>query len=655
MLGEPEKAGLTMFLPTTREEMEDLGWDRADVVLVSGDTYLDSPMNGVAVVGKWLLHHGFRVGIIAQPAMDDAGADIRRLGEPRLCWGVTAGCLDSMVANYTALGKPRRSDDLTPGGRNDRRPDRAVIAYCNLIRRHFKPTVPLVIGGIEASLRRIAHYDFWTNQIRRSVLFDAKADYLLYGMAEGTMLELVRRLENAKPLPGQNNSPPEAGSFIAGDSAAGPFPGNAKRCATAKLAARSTGLLGLDHEPCRPDGRHSQASPRDLPGLCHTATTPPEGYLQLPSFEDVVKDKAAFVEMFRIFAANTEPGSAGLAQRHGTRWLVQNPPAPYPAQDELDAIYELDYEHAVHPYYARLGKVPALDTVRFAVTTHRGCFGECSFCAVAAHQGRRIRSRSVASILREVAKFAKHPAFRGIVPDVGGPTANMYGWDCERTAAGKPPCADRRCAWPAACGKLRSGHGEHLRLLREIRSLPGIRKVFIASGIRHDLVMADRKDGPAFLEELVQHHVSGQLKLAPEHSEPQVLALMRKPGNVALLEFKREFDRISRIAGKHQFLTYYFLAAHPGCDQNDMARLADFVCQKLRLHPQQVQIFTPTPGTWASVMYHTETDPFSGDPIFVEKSVRGKERQKHTLTTRAGRGWGHHPKSEIPSGKHLPG
>jgi uncharacterized radical SAM protein YgiQ len=564
---------MSLFLPTTRDEMAARGWDRADVVLVSGDTYIDSPSSGVAVIGKWLMHHGFRVGIIAQPEIA-TGDDIGRLGEPRLCWGVTAGCLDSMVANHTALGKPRRSDDLTPGGRNDRRPDRAVIAYCNLIRRHFKPTVPLVIGGIEASLRRIAHYDFWTDRVRRSILLDAKADYLLYGMAEGTMLALVRMLREAKDSP---------------------------------------------------------VDPRTLPGLCHAANAPPDSYLQLPPYEAAAADKAAFTEMFRVFSASTEPGSPGLAQRHGQRWLVQNPPPPYPNQAELDAIYELDYAHDVHPHYARLGDVPAMATVRFAVTTHRGCFGECSFCAVSAHQGRTIRSRSHASIVREVAKFTRHPAFRGIVPDVGGPTANKYGWECGRAGSGHVPCADRRCAWPQSCGTLRSGHAAQIRLLRELRGLPGVRKVFVASGIRHDLVMADRQDGPAFLEELVRHHVSGQLKLAPEHSEPQVLALMRKPGTTALLDFKRDFDRLSQAAGKRQFLTYYLLAAHPGCTEADMARLAAFVRTSLHLRPEQVQVFTPTPGTWASVMYHTETDPFSGTPIHVEKTVRGKQAQREAI------------------------
>ena len=602
-----------MFLPTTKEEMTRLGWDRVDVVLVSGDTYLDSPANGAAVVGHWLAHHGFRVGIIAQPDIA-SGDDIGRLGEPRLCWGVTAGCLDSMVANYTASGKPRRSDDLTPGGRNEQRPDRAVIAYCNLIRCHFKGTVPLVIGGIEASLRRIAHYDFWTDRVRRSILLDAKADYLLYGMAEGTMLALVRRLHDAASPAGNARRPDTQGAGISNPLDQGdPAAGNAKR----PLGQSASGALHPD--------------PRELPGVCYAASAPPAGYLQLPSYEEVAADKAAFAEMFRQFSANTEPGSVGLAQRHAARWLVHNPPAPYPSQAELDTVYELDYEHEVHPQYARLGEVRALNTVRFAVTTHRGCFGECSSCAVSAHQGRAIRSRSRASILREVAKFAKHPAFRGIIPDVGGPTANMYGWACGRPGAAGKPCADRRCTWPTPCGNLHSGHAEHVRLLRELRNIPGVRKVFVASGIRHDLVMGDREYGAAFLEELVRHHVSGQLKLAPEHTEPKVLALMRKPGNAALLDFKREFDRLSRAADKRQFLTYYFLAAHPGCAETDMVRLAAFVRQELHLRPEQVQVFTPTPGTWASVMYHTETDPFTGAPIFVEKTVRGKELQKQCL------------------------
>ena len=559
-----------MFLPTTRKEMQRLGWERCDVVIVSGDSYIDSPYIGAALIGKWLLRCGFRVGIIAQPDVASE-KDIARLGEPALFWGVTGGSVDSLVANYTALKKWRKQDDFTPGGVNDRRPDRAVIAYSNLTRRYFKNTGPIVLGGIEASLRRVAHYDFWSNKIRRSILFDAKADYLLYGMAERSSLELAQALKEGT------------------------------------------------------DARH-------IRGLCRIDKAPPGDYVQLPDYETVAADKKAFIDMFRLFYDNNDPATArGLAQRHGDRWLLQNPPARNLGVEEMDRVYDIEFELEQHPFYERQGPVRALDTIRFSINTHRGCYGECTFCAIAVHQGRTIRSRSEASILAEAKRMTRHRRFKGVISDVGGPTANMYGFECGRKLA-KGACPDKPCVGSEVCKTLRPTHKPQIDLLRKIRRLDGVRKVFVASGLRYDMILEDKDYGDAYLQELVEHHVSGQLKVAPEHTERRVLRLMGKPGVDYLLEFKKRFDEKSKKAGKKQFLTYYFIAAHPGSTERDMQSVHKFVSRELKLNPEQVQVFTPTPGTWASVMYWTEIDPFGNEKIFVEKNPARKERQKRIVT-----------------------
>jgi uncharacterized radical SAM protein YgiQ len=567
---------LPMFLPTTVEEMQRLGWDGLDVILVTGDSYIDSPLIGVAVIGKVLLHAGYKVGVIAQP--DPAtDADIGRLGEPRLFWGVTAGSVDSLVANYTALKKPRRSDDYTPGGENTRRPDRASIVYANIIRRFSRKlhpgrtARPILLGGLEASLRRVAHYDFWDDTIRRSILFDAKADYLLYGMAEKSVLEFAAALR---------------------------------------------------------DG----AEPGSIRGLCYISRTPPADYLQLPPYELVARDKNAFIDMFHAFYRNNDPVSArGLYQQHADRFLVQNPPAPYQTQAELDAVYALDYERAQHPFYEARGPVRALETIRFSLPTHRGCYGECSFCAIAVHEGRTVRWRSQRSILDEAARLIAHPAFTGYIHDVGGPTANMYGFECDKKLK-SGACPAKSCLFPQVCPLLEVDHRPQLELLRRIRRLPGVKKVFVASGIRYDMVLADAVCGDEYLREIVAYHVSGQLKVAPEHTEKHILDLMGKPGPASLLKFKERFDRLSRQAGKPQFLAYYLIAAHPGCTVQDMLRLKAFAVEKLHIHPEQVQIFTPTPSTYASLMYYTGLDPFTRKPLFVEKEPRRKEHQKDILT-----------------------
>jgi uncharacterized radical SAM protein YgiQ len=558
-----------VYLPTTAEEFKQLGWQQADILLVSGDSYIDSPFIGTAVIGKALAQAGFKVGIIAQPDLNTSD-DITRLGEPRLFWGVTGGCVDSMVANYTASRKKRRTDDYTPGGVNDRRPDRAVIAYSNLIRRHFKNTVPIVLGGIEASLRRVTHYDFWSNALRRPILFDAKATYLLYGMAESSVVELANCL-------------------------------------------------------------HSGGDPTSLRGLSYISNHAPEGYLQLPAHEEAAADKMAFIELFHMFYQNNDPVSAsGLCQRVGDRMLVQNPPAPYPDQAGMDAIHAQPYELDQHPYYACQGPVRALETIRFAISTHRGCYGECNFCAIAVHEGRTVRWRSEQSILAEAERIAAHPDFKGYIQDVGGPTANMYGFECAKKLK-LGSCPDRRCLYPEICPALKIDHSRQLSLLRKIRKIPGVKKAFVASGIRYDMVLKDKAHGREYLKEIVDFHVSGQLKVAPEHTDDAVLRRMGKPGARSLLEFKQMYDELNREAGRNQFLTYYLIAAYPGCSDAEMRQLRQFAGEKLHIHPEQVQIFTPTPSTYGSLMYYTEMDPFTLEPLFIEKDPIRKERQKQIV------------------------
>ncbi len=558
-----------MFLPTTRSECRDLGWQKPDIILVTGDSYIDSPYAGTALIGKYLVSHGFKVGIIAQPDPDRA-TDISRLGEPALWWGVSGGCVDSLVANYTATKKWRKSDDFTPGGVNNRRPDRAVIVYANLIRKHFKNTRPIVIGGIEASLRRISHYDYWSNTVRRSILFDARADILIYGMGETAALAVSRKLRS-----------------------------------------------GL--------------SVHDIPGICYISKTRPTGYLALPSHGEVKADKLLFTRMFHDFYQNNDPLTArGLYQQQDTRYLVQNPPAPVLEQADLDSLYALEFEHAQHPYYDKMGPVRALDTIKFSITTHRGCHGECNFCAIAVHQGQTVRWRSEQSILDEARRLSARPDFKGIIRDVGGPTANMYGFECAKKLK-KGCCPDKRCLYPEICRQMPLNHKPQTSLLKKLAGLPGIKKVFVTSGIRYDLILADTDEGDHYLKRLVAAHVSGQMKVAPEHMDDNILNLMGKPSNKKLIEFKDKFDRLSRAAKKKQFLTYYFIAAHPGCNQEEMRQLAGFTRSRLKLNPEQVQIFTPTPSTFSTLMYYTGQDPFSGRSIFVEKDLRGKNAQKDLL------------------------
>ena len=559
-----------MFLPTTIEEVKKLGWDDLDIILVSGDTYIDSSYNGSAVIGKWLVRHGFRVGIIAQPDIN-SDIDITRLGEPRLFWGISGGCVDSMVANYTATKKKRRTDDFTPGGMNNRRPDRAVIAYTNLIKRFFKNSSALiVISGIESSLRRIVHYDYWSNSLRRPIVFDAKADIISYGMGEIPMLELARSLEQNKSWQG-------------------------------------------------------------IRGLSYISKTPKNGYIELPSFEECKKDKNKFIEAFNIFYNNCDPITAeGLYEQVGDRYLIQNPPAELLSSKDMDEIYNMDFERDVHPYYKKMGEVKAIQTIRNSITTHRGCYGECNFCAIAIHQGRTVVQRSEESILDEANLIASSADFKGYIADVGGPTANMYGIECSKKLK-LGACKNRRCLYPNICPSLKINHNKQIDLLTKLKKIKNVKKIFVASGIRYDLILSDSKCGQKYLEEIVRDHVSGQMKIAPEHTEDKVLNLMGKQGKYQLKEFKDKFYKINDKLGMKQFLTYYLIAAHPGCDERDMLDLKRFASKELRVSPEQVQVFTPTPSTYSTLMYYTEIDPFTGKKLFVEKDNNRKQKQKDII------------------------
>ena len=555
-----------MFLPTTKAEMKKRGWKKLDIILITSDAYIDSPYMGVAVIGRVLQRAGYRVGIIGQPDIK-SGVDIKRLGEPKLFWGVSGGSVDSMVSNYTATKKFRSSDDYTPGGKNNKRPDMATLKYCNLIRQHFKDTAPIVLGGIEASLRRVTHYDFWSNKLRKPIIFDAKADYLIFGMAENSIIECANALKNGE-------------------------------------------------------------KPLHVRGLSYISKEPKEDYIQLPSHDECLKDKNKFIDMFDDFYHNNDPVSAkGLCQKVDTRYLIQNPPSLNLTTEELDSVSELEYERDLHPYHQPHGKVKALETIKFSITTHQGCYGECNFCAIGVHQGRTIRSRSEESILKEVKKFTTYKDFKGIISDVGGPTANMYGFECDKKIK-KGTCEKKACMTPVMCKTMKTDHSGQIKMLRKIRAIKGIKKAFIASGIRYDLISDDKLNGYTYLKEIVNHHISGQMKIAPEHIDDEVLEHMRKPGKQSLVDFKRLFDKLNKESGKKQFLTYYLIAAHPGCKEQNMYNLKDFATNVLKMNPEQAQVFTPTPSTYSTLMYYTEMDPKTRKPLFVEKDTHKKEKQK---------------------------
>ena len=554
-----------MFLPISRQEVEKLGWDYIDVILISGDAYIDSPFSGIAVVGKYLLKHGFRVAVISQPDID-CDKNITIFGEPRLFWGISAGCVDSMVANYTSSGKPRKQCDFTPNGINNKRPDRASIVYTTLIRRYFKNTKPIVLGGIEASLRRIAHYDFKTDKVRRSILFDAKADYIIYGMGELPVLELAKALDNNESV-------------------------------------------------------------ENIKGLCFISKDKVSNAVEMPSYEEVSINKRAFYNMFRIFYNNSEAVSGKrLMQKTGDRYLIQNPPAYYD-DNILDEISDIEYERAVHPQIK--GKVKAIDTIKTSIISHRGCFGGCSFCAIAVHQGRRVVSRSAASIEKEVKSMVSKKWFSGTITDIGGPTGNMYMMKCKKMEK-LGACTHKHCLYPEVCNGMNTNHAPLLNMLENIRNIKGVKNLFATSGIRADLAVKDKENGKRYISEIAKNYVSGQLKMAPESADLKVLKAMKKPDNSSFLEFCSLYKNYSKKYNKNQYISCYFIAAHPAESEKEAYNTRKFIEKNLDFNPEQVQIFTPTPSTWATCAYYTGLDE-DGNNIYVEKSLSKKEKYKSII------------------------
>ncbi|MFW6108793.1 MAG: YgiQ family radical SAM protein [bacterium] len=562
------------FLPVTREEMDERGWDALDVLLVTGDAYVDHPAFGAALLGRWLESRGLRVGVVAQPRWEGV-EDLAALGLPRRFVGVTAGALDSMLAHYTAFRKKRRDDAYTPGGRAGARPNRATIVYTNLARQAF-PGVPVIVGGVEASMRRAAHYDFWQDKVRRSVLLDSKADLLVYGMAERALLEVAERLRSQTR---GRDAPPT------------PLAREALR------GIRGTVFVGDEG---------------DVPEGAETAW--------LPSYEAIAREPAKLMEATLAIERQVHHGSPWLLQAAGNQSIVIAPPPEPLTTAELDALYALPSTRRPHPSYRE--PIPAVEMIQFSVTTHRGCAGGCSFCSLALHQGRRIRSRSAESVVTEVRRLSEHPDWQGSLSDLGGPTANMWGAECTGDPA---TCRRSSCLTPAVCGHFQPDQKRLAELLDRIDQLPGVKHLRVASGVRHDLALRE----PDYVRTLIRAFVGGQLKLAPEHRCEPVLRLMRKPSFEAFERFLTVFERESAAAGKEQYVIPYLMSAFPGCTEHHMIELARWL--KARgWRPQQVQCFVPTPGTVATAMFYAGTDP-EGNRIPVARTDAERLRQHRIL------------------------
>jgi uncharacterized radical SAM protein YgiQ len=558
------------FLPMSRAEMDRLGWDQCDVIVVTGDAYVDHPSFGMAIIGRLLESQGLRVGIIAQPDWSSA-EPFKILGKPRLFWGVTGGNMDSMVNHYTADRRLRHNDSYTPNDEGGKRPDRAVIVYSQRCREAFKD-VPIVLGGIEASLRRIAQYDHWSEKIRRSVLVDSKADMLVYGNAERAIIEIAQRA-----LKGES---PKAMTDIRGTAI--------------MRSSLPEGWTVVDSSSI--DDPSAPVSPRAA-GADRMA-------VRLPSFEQVTADKVLYAHASRVLHQESNPGNArALVQRHGDRDVWLNPP-PIPLEtNEMDGVYDLSYARAPHPSYGD-ARIPAWEMIRFSVNIMRGCFGGCSFCSITEHEGRIIQSRSEGSILREIEHIRdKTKGFTGVISDMGGPTANMYRLACKDKET-ESVCRRPSCVFPDICKNLNTDHSSLVQLYRKARAVPGVKKIHIASGLRYDLAVRN----PEYVKELVTHHVGGYLKIAPEHTEPGPLAKMMKPGMGAYDEFKRMFDKAAKEAGKKLYLIPYFIAAHPGTTDEDMMNLALWL-KRNGFKADQVQTFLPSPMSLATAMYHSERNP----------------------------------------------
>ena len=621
------------FLPMSREEMDDLGWDSCDIILVTGDAYVDHPSFGMAVVGRFLEAQGFRVGIIAQPDWRSADA-FTVLGTPNLFWGVTAGNMDSMVNRYTADRKVRSDDAYTPHGEGGRRPDRSVIVYAQRVREAFADQV-IVIGGIEASLRRIAHYDYWSEKVRRSILFDSRADLLVYGNAERQIAELAHRLargeriEAIRDLRGTafpTDELPEDAIEVDSTHLDTPGPLNAPADPYAETPAAPQPLPGIAGENKQADGVQVVRFVRDV-----ASADRHRSFIRLPAYEAVRDDPILYAHASRILHTESNPGNARpLVQRHGDKDLWINAP-PIPLEtEELDGIYELPYQRRPHPAYGDAG-IPAYEMIRFSVAIQRGCFGGCTFCSITEHEGRIIQSRSEASVLREVEAIRDDvPGFTGVISDLGGPTANMYRLRCKSPEI-EAACRRPSCVFPGICPNLNTNHQPLINLYRKARELPGIKKVLIASGVRYDLA----NESPEYIRELATHHTGGYLKIAPEALADGPLSKMMKPGMDTYYRFKELFDRYSKAAGKEQYLIPYFIAAHPGTTDEDMLELSLWLKHN-GFRADQVQAFLPGPMATATAMYHSGKNPLrkvtrASEAVVIPKGIKTRRLHKAFL------------------------
>jgi uncharacterized radical SAM protein YgiQ len=567
------KADSLDYLPVSRQDLERRGWQELDFVLISGDAYIDHPSFGAALIARLLESRGYRTGIIPQPDWRNV-EDFRRLGRPRLAFLITAGNLDSMVSNYSVSRHRRRRDDYSPGARPGLRPDRATIVYTVCAKQSYK-NVPVILGGLEASLRRLSHYDYWSDSVRRSVLLDAKADLLVYGMGELAILEIAEMLAEGTPV-GEITTVP--GTVF-----------------------RRSNLEALD------------------------------SYTLLPGFEEVRTDNRAFAVSFRLQSENCDPITAKICvEPSGDGYLVQNPPGRPLSQSELDALYELPYTRDVHPMYLSDGGVKAIEEVRFSLVSSRGCFGGCSFCSLGFHQGRIVQARSHASLIREAEGLTRLPGFKGYIHDVGGPTANFRMPACNDQLQ-RGSCRNKQCLFPAPCRNLEISHRNYLVLLRKLRQVRRVKKVFVRSGVRFDYLLADPDE--SFFRELCEHHISGQLKVAPEHVSTRVLDLMGKPGIEVFERFKKRYEEINRELGKRQYLVPYFISSHPGADLRAAVELAEYL-RDTGFIPEQVQDFYPTPGTLSTCMYWTGLDPRTMKAVYVARSQQEKAMQRALIQFR---------------------
>ncbi|KEH99238.1 YgiQ family radical SAM protein [Clostridium massiliodielmoense] len=558
------------FLPICKKDLEKKNIDQLDFIIITGDAYVDHPSFGTAIIGRVLESQGFTVGVIAQPNWHDV-EDFRRLGKPKYAFLINSGNMDSMVNHYTAAKKKRHNDLFSPGGESGHRPDRAIIVYCNKAREAYRG-VPIILGGIEASLRRFVHYDYWDNKLRRSLLLDSKADLLIYGMGEKTVIQVADLLKYGMDI--KNITNVQGTVYIANT---------------------------LDNV---------------------------DNYIEVPSYEECTTSKKAYAESYKLeYYEQDSINGKNIVQKHGNRYIVQNKPQDTLTEDEMDEVYNLPYARTYHPIYEAKGGIPAINEVKFSITSHRGCYGGCSFCALNFHQGRTIQNRSQQSVIDEAKLLTTFDDFKGYIHDIGGPTANFRHKACEKQKT-HGVCKNRQCLFPTPCKNLKVDHSEYLDLLRKVRKLPKIKKVFIRSGIRFDYLMADKKD--TFFKELCEHHISGQLKVAPEHINDTVLRAMGKPKNEVYEKFETKYKSINDRLGKKQFLVPYLISSHPGSDLKIAIELACYI-KHMGHSPEQVQDFYPTPGSLSTTMYYTGINPLTGENIYVPKTFEEKSMQRALL------------------------